>query len=59
MGWTVTGKEKWQKISQHRMQEAEGVQCVSVSQPNVHIRIDAEWADGHSEFIITSVSIYT
>ena len=31
---------------------------VSVSQSNVHIRIDAERADGHSEFIITSVSIY-
>ena len=31
---------------------------LSVSQSNVHIRIDAERADGHSEFIITSVSIY-
>ena len=32
---------------------------VSVSQSNGHIRIDAERADGHSEFITTSVSIYT
>ena len=32
---------------------------LSVSQSNVHIRIDAERADGHSEFIMTSVSIYT
>ena len=37
----------------------QGMQEVSVSQSNVHIRIDAERADGHSEFIITSVSIYT
>ena len=35
------------------------ITCLSVSQSNVHIRIDAERADGHSEFIITSVSIYT
>ena len=32
---------------------------LSVSQSNVHIRIDAERADGHSEFIITSISIDT
>ena len=32
---------------------------LSVSQSNAHIRIDVERADGHSEFIITSVSIYT
>ena len=31
---------------------------MSVSRYNAHTRIDAERADGHSEFIKTSVSIY-
>ena len=52
-------QEKFINLYAHKETQRVCGSFLSVLQSNVHIRIDAERADGHSEFIITSVSIYT